>query len=480
MSSRASLPALAQGIAAAMQPCPPALAATAPVAEAIATLGSERASAVIALDDAGRAIGILTEQDVARRVAFRLPPDAPLAAAISTPLIAIGVDDRLYRAIGLMRRHRLRHLAVLDGEGRPAGMLHRGETLAALAGRVLTNLEVLAAQDSDPTRQAAKAAQAGLAQAMLDDGADATEAVALVNAVNLDLHRQVLEATLAEQPTPPPVPFTLLVMGSAGRGESLLRPDQDNGLILGDYRDADHAAVDPWFRGFAEAFNARLDAVGFPFCDGHVMARNPIWRKRLGEWQHQFSLWVERRTPGALLQSTIAFDFAPAWGDAGPAHALRSHLAALLRARPALLAALAEQDAQLSVGLTFWGGFTDDEPGPGMRTDLKLHGLMPLVSAVRLMALAHGVMATGTAERIAALAERGVLAAPDAEALGGAFARLVDALLRQQLADQARHLTPGTLVDTRALEPAARTALRDSLRAVRDFAKLARADLGVR
>ena len=476
----AGLPPLAQGIATAMQPCPPVLAATATLAEAVALLGTERASAVVAVDDTGRAIGILTEQDVARRVAFRLPPEAPLAAAISTPLIAIGVNDRLYRAIGLMRRHRLRHLAVLDSQGRPTGMLHRGETLAALAGRVLAYLEVLAAQDSDPTRRAAKTAQAGLAQAMLDDGAEATDAVALVNAINLDLHRQVLEATLAEQPGAAPVPFTLLVMGSAGRGESLLRPDQDNGLILGDYADSDHAAIDAWFRGFAEAFNARLDAVGFPFCDGHVMARNPLWRKRLGEWQHQFTLWADRRRPASLLHATIAFDFAPAWGDPAPAGALRAQLVALLRATPALLSALGQQDAQLSVGLTFWGGFTDDEPGPGARTDLKLHGLMPLVSAIRLMALHHGVAATGTGERIALLLERGALAPPDAEALAAAFRHLVDALLRQQLADQAEGLRPGNLVDTRALEPAARTALRDSLRAVRDFAKVARADLGTR
>jgi signal-transduction protein with cAMP-binding, CBS, and nucleotidyltransferase domain len=471
------LPPLAQGVGAAMQPAQ-SLPLAATLAQAVATMAGQRASAILAIDHAGRAVGVLTEQDVTRRITFRLPPEAPLSAAISTPLIAVGADDRLYRAVGLMRRHRLRHLAVLDSAGRPVGLLHRGETLAALAGRVLAHLETLAAQDTDPNRHAAKDAQAGLARAMLDDGAEASEAVTLVNAVNLDLHRQALEATLAEQPTPPPVPFGLLVMGSAGRGESLLRPDQDNGLILGDYPDSDHATVDAWFRRFAEAFNARLDAMGFPFCDGHVMAQNPLWRKRLGEWQQQFTLWSERRSPASLLHATIAFDLAPAWGDPASAQALRAHLAVLLRARPALLGAMAAQDAQLSVGLTFWGGFTDDEPGAGTRTDLKLHGLMPLVSAVRLMALHHGVTATGTLERIDQLAGTGMLARIDAEALSRAFSRLIDALLRQQLADRAAGLAPGNLVDTNALDANARAALKESLRTVRDFAKVARAEFG--
>jgi signal-transduction protein with cAMP-binding, CBS, and nucleotidyltransferase domain len=460
-----------------MQPAH-ALPPDAPVAQAVATMAEARASAVLAVDPAGRAIGILTEQDVTRRVAFRLAPETTLAQAMTAPLIAVGAHERLYRAIGLMRRHRLRHLAVLDDAGRPVGLLHRGEVLSALSGRVLTHLEVLAAQESDPHRQAAKEAQASLAQAMLDDGEPAVEAVALVNAVNIDLHRQVLEATLADQPEPPPVPFTLLLMGSAGRGESLLRPDQDNGLILGDHADADEPAIDRWFQDFAQAFNTRLDAVGFPLCKGEVMARNPLWRRRLGGWQRQFALWAERRQPEMMLHASIALDFAPAWGDPAPAAMLRASLAALLHERPGLLAALAAQEAELSVGLTFWGGFTDDEPGSGTRTDLKLHGLMPLVSAVRLVALHHGVADTGTLARIAALAGTGALARTDADALALAFERLLDAVLRQQLADRAQDLTPGSLVDTGALDGKVRAALRESLRAVRDFARVARADLG--
>ena len=118
-----------------------------------------------------------------------------------------------------------------------------------------------------------------------------------------------------------------------------------------------------------------------------------------------------------------------------------------------------------------WGGFTDDEPGPGTRTDLKLHGLMPLVAAIRLAALRAGVEETGTPARIAALDAAGSIAASDAEALRAAFAVLLARLLRQQLADLAAGETPGSLVDTDALTRAERTELRAALRAVRSTAK---------
>jgi signal-transduction protein with cAMP-binding, CBS, and nucleotidyltransferase domain len=467
--------ALTGGIAAAMAPPPPRLPATTPLAEALDAMRAARSSAVLAADADGRPVGILTEQDIARRVAFRLPPEAPLSAAMTSPILSAREGDPLWRAIATLRAHRLRHLPVLDAAGACIGMLHRAETLAATSGRLLQHLDLLSGDDA-----AVKQGQAGLAAALLDEGLSAAEVVALVSEINLDLHRRALAAALAASGTPP-VPFTLLVMGSVGRGESLLRPDQDNGLILGAYPDAAHHAVDAWFRPFTARLNDALDAAGFPLCKGGVMARNPLWRKRLPEWEAQFALWAARRRGAALLFADIAFDFraaatvsadgavSPASGSDAPR--LRDTLADVLARTPALLAALAADNAKLGVGLTLFGGFRDDEPGPGTRTDLKLHGLMPLVAATRLAALKAGVAPTGTPARLAALAEAGAVNAGEASELAGAFAVLLDAVLRQQLADHAAGQEPGNLVDTDALPREQRARLRAALKAVRSFSQ---------
>jgi len=457
--------ALTGSVTAAMHPAPPGFDPATPLAEVLPAMTGLHVSAVLALDAGGAPVGILTERDVTRRVAFRLPPEAPLSAAMTAPVTTCPADAGLWRAVALLRPGRLRHLPVIGTDGRCVGMLHRDDTLAAASGRLLTHLDALAGEDA-----AIKAAQAGVATALLAEGVPAQEVVGLVSGINLDLHRRVLDRALAAHGMPP-VSFTLLVMGSVGRGESLLRPDQDNGLILADYPDAQHDAVDAWFRPFAEAFNAGLDAAGFPICPGGIMARNPLWRKTLPQWRHQFEYWANRRTGAALLFSDIAFDFRAAAGDPAPAEALRAHLGRVLKASPALLAAMAAQNSSLTVGLTLWGGFTDDEPGPGTRTDLKLHGLMPLVAATRLLALRDGIAPTGTAARIAALAAQGSVNAREADDLAAAFALLLDVVLRQQLADHAAGRPPGNLVDTAAMEKAERTALRDALKAVRSFSR---------
>jgi signal-transduction protein with cAMP-binding, CBS, and nucleotidyltransferase domain len=378
----------------------------------------------------------------------------------------------LWQAVALLRAHRLRHLPLLDAEGRCTGLLHRPEALEAASGAVLTHLDALAGDDA-----AVKRAQAGLATALLADGLPATDVVALVSGINADLHRRILDRALAAEATPPPVPFTLLLMGSLGRGESLLRPDQDNGFILDDYDDAEHDRIDAWFRRVAERFCLGLAEAGFTLCTGGVMAMNPLWRKTRTQWHDQIAIWARKRTGAALLFTDIFLDLRAGWGEASPAETLRAEAMALLAAQPAWGAMLAAQGARLGVGLTLWGGFADDEPGPGTRTDLKLHGLMPLVAAARLSALRAGVAAPATPARLAGLAAKGQLSASEATRLQAAFATLLDAVLRQQLADRAAGLRPGNLVDTGAMPPAARAALKDALKAVRSFAKAAQAEL---
>jgi len=456
----------------AVAPPPPCLPPTATLAEALAAMGAARASAVLAVDAAGRPVGILTEQDIARRVAFRLPPEAPLAAAMTAPVIGCPAGQGLWQAVALLRAHRLRHLPLLDGDGRCTGMLHRPEALEAASGAMLAHLDALAGDDA-----AVKRAQAGLATALLADGLPATEVVALVSGINADLHRRILDRALAAEAAPPPVPFTLLLMGSLGRGESLLRPDQDNGFILDDYDDAEHDRVDAWFRRVAERFCLGLAEAGFTLCTGGVMAMNPLWRKTRSQWRDQIAIWARKRTGAALLFTDIFLDLRAGWGEAAPAEALRAEAMALLAAQPAWGAMLAAQGARFGVGLTLWGGFTDDEPGPGTRTDLKLHGLMPLVAAARLAALRAGVAAPATVARLAGLAAKGTLSAGEAARLQAAFATLLDAVLRQQLADLAAGQRPGNLVDTGAMPQATRAALKDALKAVRGFAKSTQAEL---
>jgi signal-transduction protein with cAMP-binding, CBS, and nucleotidyltransferase domain len=451
-----------------------------PVAAAIAEMAATRSSSAIVVDPAGRVSGIFTERDVTRRVALGGIGDVRVDSVATKPVHTVTADDYLFRAVARMRRLNLRHLPVVDAAGRPIGMLNLIDAMAAAADQMLRQLDRLSGDGSIAGLAEIKKAQIDVARELLADNLPAPDIQTLITEINHDIHRQVLDDAVRDLREAgwgePPAPFTLLIMGSGGRGESFLYPDQDNGFILADYPDAEHARIDAYFIALAERFNDDLDRVGFPLCKGEVMARNPLWRKTAGQWREQVALWARRRSPVALLFADIFFDFRAVAGPVEPAEQLRAHVTDVLKTYPALLSMIGEAEASHSVALGWFGGLKTDTSGqsPG-RMDLKLHGTMPLVGSVRLWALKHGVGEVGTLARIAALAERGAITRDDAHELAQAFHQITFHLLRQQLEDARAGGRVGNYVDPAALRRSQRDELRRALRAIERFHKGTRA-----
>jgi len=461
----------------AMKPAP-VLAQSQSVGTAISALSASSSSALLAVDGDGRLVGLLTERDIVTRVAFRVGAEAPLSSVMTPAPVAVGPDEHLYRVVGRLRRRGWRHMPIVDGDGRPLGMVARADALGAAGARVLRELDVLGAlEDGLEDHRATKRAQVELAQALLDDGLPAPDIQRIVTEINRDIHRMVLRECMAQSATPPPVPFTLLIMGSGGRGESFLGPDQDHGFVLADYPDERHDEIDAWFVDLAVRFADMLADVGFPLCQGYVMASNPLWRKTATQWREQVGMWIARRTPAALLYADIFFDFQPIWGDPAPAVALRALVADALKRTPGFAQAMLGEDRRLHVALGFLGRLATQGAGDHAgEIDLKLNGTMPLVAAVRLQALAHGVVETGTLARIAALREAGVLKPAEADGLVEAFGAVTFFLLRDQLADARAGRTPDTFAKPDTLTKAERARLVAALQAIDGFLTRTRAD----
>jgi signal-transduction protein with cAMP-binding, CBS, and nucleotidyltransferase domain len=444
--------------------------AKASCAEVVERMSASGASSALVVDGERRLVGIVTERDVTRRIAFKLERDAPVQRAMTAPVQTIRDDDRLYRAIARMRRHGLRHMPVVDREGHVVGLFGLDAALTHGLARQMELIERISREDSVAGMGQVKAAQADLAAALLEESLPVAEIQALLSEINLDIHRRItalaLEAMAQDGWGEAPVPFSVIVMGSTGRGESLLTPDQDNGFILDDYADDDHGWVDRFFIELAERMTAALAQVGFPLCRGHVMATNPLWRKTLPQWQRQIGSWVARRSPMAILNADICFDFRSARGPARLTAALRRHILGAVVASGGFLREMCIALADQKVALGFFGGFETEETGDGRRVNLKLRGMIPLVGAVRLLALREGVAETSTLARLAALQTRGVLRDEEHEGIGSAYRYLGELLLRQQLADCRAGRRIGNLVSTRSLSPARRQRLTESLRTV--------------
>ena len=128
-----------------MAPPPVAVASAVPAVEAVSRMRELRTSAAIVLDDASHLTGIVTGQDVVRRFEGGAQP---VTAIMSAPVLTVHTDDHLYQAVGFMRRHRLGHMPVVDGQGAVVGMLELHDALAVVAGQMVEDIDRLTHEDS--------------------------------------------------------------------------------------------------------------------------------------------------------------------------------------------------------------------------------------------------------------------------------------------------------------------------------------------
>jgi len=444
-----------------------------PLAEAVRQLAEQDVTACVVTGENNTPLGIVTNHDVARRVAFKAAAGAPVDQAMSAPVHQVESSDYLYHAIARMRRLGLRHMAVVDGAGALVGMLDLHDALAVVSDRLMGQIDRLTREDSLEGLKHIKAAQVDLARELFADNLPASEIQGLLTHINNDIYRRVvdlnLKAMAAAGEGSPPVRFCLIVMGSGGRGENYLFPDQDNGIILEDFADGRHREIDDWFIALAERVTKDLDAVGIPLCKGYVMATNPLWRKTLAQWKEQMRLWSRKRDLTALRLCDIFFDFRPVWGEADLARDLRRHVTRVAKESPMFLREMYEDDVEHRVALGLFGRFITEKMDREFlgQINLKHTGTLPLVEAVRLLALREGIEDVSTLGRLDALHRTGFLEADEYDYLKGAFHHVCRLLLRQQINDFKAGSRVSNYVDPGTLSRREKDMLVDSFKAIR-------------
>jgi len=437
-------------------------------------LAAERVSSLVVLDAAGSPAGIVTERDLILAVAAdgATALSRPVQAVMSSPVATVRADQLVHVAIGRLDRLGHRHLVVVDEAGTALGMVTARSLLRQRAATALAlGDEIEAAADASGLA-AARRGLTPLVVALLAEGIAAPDIAAVISAVLCDLARRAAElataAMAAEGLGAAPAPWALLVLGSGGRGESLLAADQDNALVhLG------APADDPWFAELGRRVADVLDAAGIPYCTGGVMAREPAWRHSLADWDRVVSRWAAAASPRDVLAADIFFDFRFVAGDPGLAERLRTASIARAKASPMLLHHLAADLASVSAPVGLFGRLIARDG----RVDLKLPGLFPIVAAARVLALSVGSDALGTPARLRLAAGHGRMSAVDAERLEEARSLIMSLILEQQTRDIAAGRQPGNAVEVAGMDPRRRRRLAALLRDVQAFARMAAGSL---
>ncbi len=424
--------------------------------DALALLADREISSVyVQPADGADELGIVTERDLLRQLrqhgetAF----DLPLSQIAVYPLASLSADSFVYRAIARMQRLRVRHLGVHDARGKIVGALSARDLL-----RQRLSEAILLGDDIDAARNPAEMAAvwgkiALVAKGLVAEGVDAREVAAVVSRELCALTRQACVLAEREMPAPPPCPYAMLVLGSGGRGESLLAMDQDNAIIFAQGEPG--GIEDAWFAELGGRVSDMLDASGVPYCKGKIMASNPDWRLSRSGWQALVETWIRRQKPEDILNCDIFFDSVCVHGDVELADAVLDH-AFRVGAQSTLFIQLMSINAcKNSPPLGLFGRFKLDQG----RMDLKMGGIMPLFSTARVLAIKHGLRLQSTPARFAAATPHLERMETIIENLSEAHRIILNAILLQQLLD----LDAGIPLSNRVAPAALGSSLRDQL-----------------
>ena len=404
--SNAEQQSLASSLSAIIRRAPITCSPQTSVRRVLAQMHESRIGSMVAVDDAGRPLGILTLHDVLERIALpQIDLEQPVIGVMTTQLTALPPQALAYEAALMMATHGFRHLLVVDNE-RLVGLVSEKDLFALQrVGLRQIGSTIRHAHHPEELQQAAADIRS-MAHNMMAQGVAPEQLTQFISTFNDLLTARVVELEFTASSllgTPLHEGLCWMALGSEGRFEQTLSTDQDNAIIFDVPEGMDADQVRAELLPVAKRINETLALCGFPLCKGGIMASNPQWCLSLGEWKRIFSGWVSGGSPEALLHASIFFDFRALYGAHRLAEDLRQWLSRVASDNSRFLHMMAENALRNRPPL---GVVRDFVVGKGNTLDLKLNGITPFVDAARIFSLAAGVTQTNTIQRLRLSAAR--------------------------------------------------------------------------
>jgi len=439
----------------------------------------EKVSSLFVHADGGRpatpaATGIVTERDVMRALAQDGAGalTLPVSSLASRPLATVPADDFCYLAVSRMNRLGVRHLGVTDETGAVVGALSARDLLHLRGESAIMLGDDLEEAQAAPDLARIWTRLPQVTAALIAEEVSGRHTAAIVSRQLCALTARAAE--IAEQRMHeagqggPPCPYAFAVLGSGGRGESLLAMDQDNALVFAE--GAPDGPEDAWFAALGGHVADILNEAGVRYCDGGVMAKNAPWRGSVATWQTRIANWIGRSKPEDLMAVDIFFDMRGVHGDTALTETVWRGAFDAAHGNAGFAKLVAESAGTVAPGFTLFHRFKTE----GGRIDLKRCGLFGLVGAARALAICHHVVERSTPARLAGLKALEIGGARDLDALMEAQATFLDLIVAQQVEDMEQGVPLSNTVVVKRLSHGDRDRLRAALEAVANLDLLTR------
>lgn len=405
-------------------------------------------------------IGIITATDLREAAIIeRQPVDAPVGPLASYELIGMAPDDFLFNALLRMTRHNINRLVIREGSA-IHGILEHIDLLSYLSNHShLIALQIDRATSKDDLQWASR----DLVNVVRDLHAKGIKIRYIMQLVS-ELNKKLLRKLFALLASPELLAdCCLLVLGSEGREEQILKTDQDNALIL---RDGFNSGE---LEQLTQEFTNGLLEFGYPRCPGNIMVSNPYWTKSVAAFKDELFQWIVYPKRDSFLQFAIFCDATAVTGDDNLLKHVKDRMYHLLSDHQSFYSQFAKATVAFETPLGFFTNFVLEKNRDEL--DLKKGGIFPIVHGVRSLALEYRLPQTNTVDRITALSQRNLFQPSFSSELIEAFTYMSALRVKAGLHKTTQGLPQDNYLNPNELNKLERELLRDSFKIVNEFKK---------
>ncbi|HHO42148.1 MAG TPA: CBS domain-containing protein, partial [Epsilonproteobacteria bacterium] len=433
-----------------------------PIKEALLKMEKINASSIIVKNNDG--YGIVTDTNLRHYILQQSNENHKNIGGIQTkPIIWAKNGELLFNVLLMMTKKSIKHLPVFDEDGSIIGVLEMINLVSFFANQ--THLITAQMENATTIQEVVLAASRVdvMIGALHAKGVKSRYIAKLVSEINKKMYTKLFKLII------PPSwheRCALVLLGSEGRGEQILRTDQDNALIF-----------EPNFKpeGIQEIaleFVETLDKIGFPRCEGNVMVINPKWHQDIIGYKAMIDEWIENPTQENLMDAAIFFDSSAVAGAQLLHSSLRDYLLKKVQNSPLILCHFAKPIESFDSALGIFSQFVTEGSAHKNEIDIKKTALFPVVHGVRSLSLEKGIMVTNTYERIKELNNSGFMSREDAHGMIEALEVVSTLRLHSQIAQQHNAKIPNNYVSIDTLGKMERDLLKEALKSIERFKKV--------
>ena len=384
--------------------------------EAAKIIKQEKIPTLLLKDEDGE-MYIVTDSDFRQKVILnRMDYDDLVVKIASKGLIYINEDDFLFNAQLQMAKHGLKRVVVKNDHDEIVGILDQISLSSFFATNTFAvSNQIINAENLDELKEASHSF-IKIIKSLNAKGVKIEFISKLINQLNKKLLDKLYKILAPKELIGK---SCLVVMGSEGRAEQILRTDQDNALIISD----DCSISEEKLREFTHLFTETLVDFGFPRCEGNIMVSNPYWCRKQSDFKELIYEWVNSPSGDNFMNIAIFYDALCVSGDIEIIKELKNYLFKISSNSQSFYTNFARVINSFDVPLGFFDGFVFNSKDEKHKDeiDIKRGGIFIIVQGIRSLSIQNRVLNTNTIKRINSLKELKVLDDESAKELIMAF-----------------------------------------------------------